>query len=148
MTFFLENRCDYYALCANVRVGAFSWLTPLIKLGTPGSPGSPEMSASHFVYVLQLEGNRFYVGTTTDVDRRVRQHSSGEGAAAFTRKYRLVREVREERQEFGSKEEANQAETTKTLKLMIEKGIDNVRGGEYAQTSQTTPTRATLYLSP
>lgn len=43
-----------------------------------------------FVYLLQLEGNRFYVGFTRDLTRRLQQHFAGEGSIA-TRQYRPVR---------------------------------------------------------
>ena len=33
----------------------------------------------YFVYVLQNPEGRLYIGFTTDLDRRVRQHQQGEG---------------------------------------------------------------------
>jgi predicted GIY-YIG superfamily endonuclease len=42
----------------------------------------------HFVYILESVSNpgRFYVGSTTDLDRRVEEHNSGKSAhtAKFT----------------------------------------------------------------
>lgn len=43
-----------------------------------------------YLYVLALEGDRFYVGLTTDIDRRFAQHSSAEGAE-WTKRHRPVR---------------------------------------------------------
>lgn len=44
------------------------------------------------VYILRCAGGTLYTGVTTDVDRRVRQHNSGRGAA-YTRSHRPVRLV-------------------------------------------------------
>jgi putative endonuclease len=45
-----------------------------------------------FVYILRTEGrhgNRSYVGWTTDLDRRLRQHNTGTGARS-TRGYKWL----------------------------------------------------------
>lgn len=34
----------------------------------------------HFVYILQSADDRYYVGYTTDLDRRMREHQEGSGA--------------------------------------------------------------------
>ncbi|MFC7134646.1 MULTISPECIES: GIY-YIG nuclease family protein [Salinibaculum] len=36
--------------------------------------------ADHYVYVLRCADDTLYTGYTTDVDRRVAEHDSGEGA--------------------------------------------------------------------
>ena len=36
--------------------------------------------SSHWVYVLECDDGTFYTGYTTDVERRVREHDSGDGA--------------------------------------------------------------------
>ncbi len=38
------------------------------------------MSDDHFVYVLRCADDTLYTGYTTDVDRRVAEHDSGDGA--------------------------------------------------------------------
>jgi predicted GIY-YIG superfamily endonuclease len=43
------------------------------------------------VYVLLLEGSRYYVGSSADVARRVAAHRAGTGAA-FTRRFGVVDE--------------------------------------------------------
>ena len=40
--------------------------------------------SSHFVYILQSADGRYYVGYTTDLERRMAQHQEGKGAK-FTR---------------------------------------------------------------
>jgi putative endonuclease len=44
------------------------------------------------VYMLRCRGGSLYTGVTTDLDRRVRQHSDGVGGA-YTRTHRPVRLV-------------------------------------------------------
>jgi putative endonuclease len=43
-----------------------------------------------WVYILECSDGSFYVGSTTDLDRRVWQHQNGEGAT-YTRRRRPVR---------------------------------------------------------
>src|SRR4051812_24947668 len=45
-----------------------------------------------WVYILECSDGSFYVGSTTDLDRRVWQHENGEGAA-YTKRRRPVRLV-------------------------------------------------------
>lgn len=40
----------------------------------------------HFVYILQSRDGRYYVGYTTDLERRMQQHKAGKGAK-FTRAF-------------------------------------------------------------
>ena len=45
-----------------------------------------------FTYILECADGSYYVGSTTDLERRISQHASGEGAA-YTRRRRPVRLV-------------------------------------------------------
>ncbi len=40
----------------------------------------------HFIYILQSRDGRYYVGYTTDLERRMQQHKTGKGAK-FTRAF-------------------------------------------------------------
>lgn len=40
----------------------------------------------HFVYILESSNRKYYVGYTTDLDRRMKQHKEGKGAK-FTRSF-------------------------------------------------------------
>ena len=42
------------------------------------------------IYVLELEGNRYYVGKTTDTNARIKRHFKGYGAE-YTRKFKPVK---------------------------------------------------------
>jgi cellular nucleic acid-binding protein len=78
------------------------------------------------LYVLQLEDNKWYVGKTTDINRRFTQHQTGQGSA-WTKSYKPIRIV-----ETRCLKDAYD-ETNTTKDYMKKYGIDNVRGGAYAQ---------------
>jgi putative endonuclease len=75
------------------------------------------------VYVLRLRGSRYYVGSATDIDRRIAQHRAGRGAA-FTRAY----SVEEEIEPSTSIADVESWERAETLHLMRTHGIEAVRG--------------------
>ena len=78
------------------------------------------------VYVLELAGGRYYIGKTTDVVKRVKEHASGKGAG-YTQLYKPKKlvEVRTMKSQHD--------ENTLTREYMAKYGVDNVRGGAYAQ---------------
>jgi len=78
------------------------------------------------LYVLQLEDNKWYVGKTTDIKSRFTQHQNGKGSA-WTKSYKPVKIVENRR----LKDQYDETNTTKDY--MKKYGIDNVRGGSYAQ---------------
>jgi cellular nucleic acid-binding protein len=78
------------------------------------------------IYVLKLEGGRYYVGKAENVARRYQQHFAGNGSS-WTKKYRPMTIV---------KTVANVSpfqEDMVTKEYMSKYGIDNVRGGSYCQ---------------
>lgn len=78
------------------------------------------------LYVLQLEDNKWYVGKTSDVTSRFKQHVSGSGSA-WTKSYKPVTLVETRR----LKDQYDENNTTK--EYMKKYGVDNVRGGSYTQ---------------
>ncbi|SIR53033.1 putative endonuclease [Haladaptatus litoreus] len=58
---------------------------------------------NHWVYVIKCDDGSFYTGYTTDVERRVAEHDTGEGAK-YTRGRTPVELIHTER--FGSKSAA------------------------------------------
>ena len=76
------------------------------------------------IYVLKLEGGRYYVGKTEHLMRRYQEHMRGEGAA-WTSKYKplsLVQKI----------ENAGPFDEDMVVKeYMAKHGIDMVRGGSY-----------------
>jgi predicted GIY-YIG superfamily endonuclease len=78
------------------------------------------------IYVLGLQGGRYYVGKSDDVPKRYQQHLNGSGSA-WTRKYRPVSLVK-------TIENASPFDEDKITKEYMSKyGIDKVRGGSYVE---------------
>jgi predicted GIY-YIG superfamily endonuclease len=80
-----------------------------------------------YVYVLKLEGKRYYIGWTLTPKERIKQHFEGNTTASkWTRKYKPTYVVDIIK---GTKLDEN----ILTLKYMFRKGWQNVRGGSYCQ---------------
>ena len=41
------------------------------------------------IYILKLEGNRYYIGYTSDPKKRINEHLNGNGCS-FTKKYKPI----------------------------------------------------------
>lgn len=79
----------------------------------------------HYVYTLNLEGGRKYVGRTSDPDKRIDQHFDGQGAK-WTQKYRPI--SIESINEYHNEEESKIGETDEYYKTRDEYGSHLVRG--------------------
>ena len=78
------------------------------------------------IYVLKLQGGKYYVGKSTDVIGRYQQHLIGKGSA-WTNKYKPISLLE-------CKSDVSPFEEDKVVKeYMAKHGIDNVRGGTYTQ---------------
>ena len=78
------------------------------------------------IYVLRLEGGRFYVGKSDNVMSRYQQHLNGSGSA-WTKKYKPVSLEK-------TIENVSPFEEDKITKEYMNKyGIDKVRGGSYVE---------------
>jgi hypothetical protein len=76
------------------------------------------------IYVLQLEGGKYYVGKSDDVQQRIEDHMSS-GGSAWTRKYKPLKVVQ-------TISNASIFDEDKYTKIYMNKyGVDNVRGGSY-----------------
>lgn len=82
-------------------------------------------SKGHYVYTLNLEGGKKYVGYSSNVKRRIAQHFNGTGAAV-TRECRpiSVHSVKK----CSSKEKAQNAERIVYYNMKNYHGSDKVRG--------------------
>jgi predicted GIY-YIG superfamily endonuclease len=78
------------------------------------------------IYVLRLEGGRYYIGKTNDVMKRYEQHLTG-GGSAWTRKYKPVS------LEKAIENVSPFDEDKITKEYMSKYGIDKVRGGSYVE---------------
>ncbi len=79
------------------------------------------------IYVLKLEHDKWYIGKTDDYDRRITEHLSGSGCQ-WTKLHKL-KDISDAK--IVSVDPFD--EDKFTIKLMAEKGINNVRGGIYSQ---------------
>jgi predicted GIY-YIG superfamily endonuclease len=87
--------------------------------------GEDEQKVS-FIYVLECVKGKYYVGRTSNLERRLEQHKNGHGGA-WTKKYPMVRLVEQFEAESGFDEDKT------TLEYMETHKVDNVRGGTYCQ---------------
>jgi len=78
------------------------------------------------IYVLKLQGGKYYVGKSNDVIGRYQQHVNGQGSA-WTKKHKPMSLLE-------CKSDMSPFEEDKVVKEYMSKyGIDNVRGGAYVQ---------------
>lgn len=99
---------------------------------TPQEDGEQE-----YVYLLELQNGKYYVGRTNNVTRRVQQHN-GESDAEWVRLHCFVRLISS--QPISSRLE----EDLEVKKAMLQYGIDNVRGGTYSTIFLSEQTTAIL----
>ena len=86
------------------------------------------------IYVLKLEGGKYYVGRTNKkVVQRFKEHKEGKGSA-WTRKYKPIKilDVILNRDKFD--------EDKITKQYMEKYGIENVRGGTYCKITLSNET--------
>ena len=78
------------------------------------------------IYILKLEGGKYYVGKSEDVVKRYQQHLNGDGSA-WTKKYKPISLEK-------TIENASPFDEDKiTKEYMSKHGINNVRGGSYVE---------------
>jgi predicted GIY-YIG superfamily endonuclease len=85
-------------------------------------PTPQQMSTT--IYILKLQGGKYYVGKSDNVLERIRDHTNGIGSA-WTRKYKPI-DV-----EKTIPNASPFAEDATVKEYMARYGIDNVRGGTY-----------------
>ena len=83
-----------------------------------------------YIYALQLEGNKFYVGKTSNCNMRISNHFAA-GGSSWTRRYKPVKvlKIRESTSKCD--------EQIMTQEYMRLHGIDNVRGGPWCKARLT-----------
>ena len=86
----------------------------------------------HFwLYVLELENNKYYVGITSKTpEKRMQQHIGGFLGAKWTKKHKPVRILKTEDLGFISFNDAEKYENKIVRQYIKKYGIDNVRGGD------------------
>lgn len=82
------------------------------------------------IYILKCEDDKYYVGKSTNINKRLKQHFKRKGAS-WTKIYKPIQiyEIRRNCDEFD--------EEKITLQYMKKFGINNVRGGSYTRIQLT-----------
>lgn len=94
------------------------------------------------LYILNLEGGKYYVGITItgNIDKRVKTHSIGKGAK-WTTLHKPMDILHEEPLGVMTLSKATILETEKTIELIDIYGLPNVRGGGICQLNEGTAYR-------
>ena len=79
-----------------------------------------------YIYILQLEDNKYYIGKTENPDFRLKSHFDFYGSA-WTKKYKPIKVLK------LISNCSNFDEDKYTKEYMKKKGINNVRGGTYCK---------------
>lgn len=90
-----------------------------------------------FIYVLQLEQDKYYVGKTQDPKFRLETHFDSKGSV-WTKKYKPINihTVIPDCDDYD--------EDKYVLKYMNDKGIDNVRGGSFCEINLSPENESTI----
>jgi hypothetical protein len=92
--------------------------------------------ATYSVYVLALEGGKFYVGSSLRKHKRFAEHLSDRGGSRWTREHKPLRMVESvDRLPAGG---YLGVEAAKTAEYMWRHGVNNVRGAYFCQTRPYT----------
>ena len=105
-------------------------------MGTTQATPVSETKNKNNIYVLELKGGYYYVGKSTNVEERFKQHVMGDGkGSSWTSKHEPLKVLAsyEQKTDFD--------EDNKTLEMMIKYGIDKVRGGSYTAVDLTDATK-------
>jgi predicted GIY-YIG superfamily endonuclease len=86
----------------------------------------------NYIYVLQLIENRYYVGRTSNILRRIEEHFTGFGAI-YTKTYKPIKVI-EVQEELTSNDER-----IKTIEIMEKYGWEKVRGACWCSINITKP---------
>ncbi len=82
------------------------------------------MATSTYIYALLLEKDRYYIGCTTNVQKRFQEHKNGQGSS-WTHRYSPLKVIEQKLGNFTD-------ENILTKQYMIKYGIRYVRGGSYS----------------
>jgi len=86
----------------------------------------------HTIYVLECENGKYYVGSTSNKRQRFREHMESENSGSvWTRRYKPIKVIREIRR--VSKRSHLGMESQVTAEMMMDFGVNNVRGAMFAQ---------------
>jgi predicted GIY-YIG superfamily endonuclease len=90
-------------------------------------------SGTSFIYVLKLEQGNYYVGSTNNLVRRLKEHRDG-GGAEWTRRFPPIGGFFKTRVASGDVKLDEDKEVKEQMKAF---GVEHVRGGSYSQATLT-----------
>jgi predicted GIY-YIG superfamily endonuclease len=93
----------------------------------------------YYVYVLQLQDGKWYIGTSDDVERRYVAHVAAMAGSPWTELHPPRRLFRQEQRQTQQEALALERELTATYVLMF--GLQNVRGAGF---TRVDPSRGTM----
>lgn len=122
----------YHAKLANSK-------SPVYSTGKPKYPPKKAIYKIDYkrgygwhLYVLTDLCGKYYVGISTNVERRLLQHSGqAPGGAKWTKKFARIQVCSITPLNTNNEREALHAEDLKTLSMMKRYGVGNVRGGRF-----------------
>lgn len=99
-----------------------------------------------YYYVLQLSDEHYYVGITTDIAKRIYEHTyKTKKSAAYTKQFEVVDVVEISYIGLTNSRYAKTIEREQTIKYMQEKGWRCVRGSDYSCTSEHLTLEQLIY---
>ena len=98
-----------------------------------------------WLYTLRLQHGAWYVGRSSNLSRRLKQHTSGRGSA-WTRRHPPVDDEFWATRELPKGVVGGIAEDALTKQLMLEHGVDNVRGGSHSQVHLPSKVRTVINI--
>lgn len=99
-----------------------------------------------YLYVLELVGGRFYVGTSQSPEERIAAHKRGDGSR-WTQVHRPIEKAEKKyprKKLTCSDDDVRLEEDAMVKKVMKKEGIENVRGGTYGQVNLSHETFSLL----
>ena len=89
-----------------------------------------------YLYVLELEDDKFYVGISRNIKKRYKAHKSGEGAE-WTKLHKPIGVKYTKQLGYCTYTNVKSDEDGKTIEMMKKYGRENVRGGIYCAVDQS-----------
>lgn len=93
-----------------------------------------------YIYCIKLENNKYYVGRTNNIERRMNEHLNNNGSE-WTKIHKPIMEEGKIAIDFIIQTDDPFDEDKHVKKCMAAYGIDNVRGGSYSQINLTNNTK-------
>lgn len=95
-----------------------------------------EKLKEYIVYVLELESKKYYVGSSTVIDKRIQKHFKGKGAT-WTTLHKPIRIIEERIIGQCTYRQAELEESQKAVNFMRTYGWQHVRGGFFSNVDET-----------